>query len=211
MMPTMTDTTPDLPALAKGSPAPPPNAERVDWIQTFSGHAVFPATPLPGEIHIEDIAHHLAMLCRYAGAVSRFYSVAEHSVLVSNYLLPLYGPEVAFQGLMHDAPEAYLVDLPRPVKLILPGYIEMEQKIEHAVALRYGLSDTFDPAVKDADTRILMDERTELLKPPPIPWRTDLEPLGVTVEGWGPRKAERLFLNQFDYLNFQRMTMEPTA
>ena len=88
-------------------------SERVgDWIQTMSGVIFYPLDPRPEEIRIEDIAHALSHQCRFAGHCREFYSVAEHSVRVSREL----PQEFMLWGLLHDASEAYLVDLPRPIK-----------------------------------------------------------------------------------------------
>jgi uncharacterized protein len=83
-----------------------------DWIQTYTGKQFWPLSPLPEDIVIEDIAHALSMQCRFGGHVRTFYSVAQHSVHVSLLVEPQY----ALWGLLHDAAEAYLVDLPRPIK-----------------------------------------------------------------------------------------------
>src|SRR5579885_2784587 len=83
-----------------------------DWIQTYCGVAFYPLDPRPEEILIEDIAHALSMLCRFTGHVKRFYSVAQHCVYVSHRC----DPKDALWGLLHDAAEAYLNDISRPVK-----------------------------------------------------------------------------------------------
>ena len=74
-----------------------------DWLQTFTGKAFFPLDPRPEEMDIFDIAHALSNLCRYGGHCNKFYSVAEHSVLVSILCRLYYGEQVALQGLLHDA------------------------------------------------------------------------------------------------------------
>ena len=87
-------------------------ARKGDWIQTFTGRAFYVLDPRPEDVDIEDIAHALSMQCRFAGHCREFYSVAQHSVTAS-WLVP---PEDALWGLLHDAAEAYVVDLPRPIK-----------------------------------------------------------------------------------------------
>src|SRR5690606_5290032 len=79
-----------------------------DWMQTFTGRAVYPLDLRPDDIDIQDIAHALSMQCRYAGHTRQFYSVAEHSVHVARWCRQ-YGPAAALEGLLHDATEAYLV------------------------------------------------------------------------------------------------------
>ena len=107
------------------------------FIGTFSGLRFWPLDPNPEKILIADIAHALAHQCRFGGHASKFYSVAEHSVHVSQLCLP----EDALWGLLHDASEAYLVDLPRPLKLLpeFAPYREAERRLQRAVALRFGL------------------------------------------------------------------------
>ena len=110
--------------------------DRLDgFIGTFSGLRFWPLNPNPEKILIEDVAHSLAHQCRFGGHVWRFYSVAEHSVHVSN----LYPSEDVLWGLLHDASEAYLVDLPRPLKLLpeFALYREAERRLQRAVAVRF--------------------------------------------------------------------------
>lgn len=169
-----------------------------DWLQTYTGRQFWPLDPRPEEIFIEDIAHHLSMLCRYAGAVTRFYSVAEHSVHVSRYVSAANAP----WGLLHDAPEAYLVDVPRPVKRSLPQYEAIESQLMAAVSRRFKLLPiwTMPAEVAEADMRICVDEKAQNMAPG-LMWGIDgLEPLGVTIECWSPERAEQEFLAEFGRL-----------
>jgi hypothetical protein len=171
-----------------------------DWMQTFTGRAVYPLDLRPENIDIRDIAHSLSLQCRYAGHVRRFYSVAEHSVHVARYCRQ-NGPEAALEGLLHDATEAYLVDVPRPIKPFLKSYKMMEQRAWAAIAGRFGLApDLYCEAVHDDDNRILHDERAALMAPCEREWSLTGEPLGVAIECWGPERAEREFLALFDEL-----------
>lgn len=164
-----------------------------DWMQTYTGRQFWPLDPHPDEIDIRDIAHALSMMCRYGGHVDQFYSVAEHSVLISHNV----PPEHAMEGLMHDASEAYLVDVPRPIKRDLIGYRDIEAVLERAVADKFGMSYPWPDEVKNADNRILNDERDQLMKSPPMKWAGDSEPLGVTCVGLMPREAEAWFLDRY--------------
>lgn len=166
------------------------------WMQTFTGLQVWPLDMRPEDIVIEDIAHALSMLCRYAGHCENFYSVAEHSVLVAAHMPTR---ELRMWGLLHDASEAYLVDVPRPIKPHLPGYKTAEQAVMRAVAERFDLLPRIEPAeVKAADNAILLDEQRQNLKAPPAPWSVEGEPLGVRLHCWPPHIAERKFLTAFD-------------
>lgn len=94
-------------------------------LTTWTGTVFDFTRPLEGEIRLEDIAHALGMLCRFNGHIRRFYSVAQHSVLVSR----MVEPEHALQALFHDAPEAYAGDVTAPLKKFMPNYQMLEAKI----------------------------------------------------------------------------------
>lgn len=175
---------------------------RGDWIQTFTGRAFWPLDPRPEEVEIADIAHALAHQCRYAGHVRRFYSVAEHSVLLARSV----SPKNALWALLHDASEAYLVDLPRPVKREVRGYREAEAVVMLAICARFGLTVEMPQEVHLADGRILTDERQQAMAAPPMPWKAEeqVEPLGVTLPFWSPVKAELEFMAMFDRLSVGR-------
>lgn len=170
-----------------------------DWIQTFTGAQFWPCSPRVEDIDIEDIAHALSLQCRYMGHCQNFYSVAEHCVLVSDSLPPKW----KLWGLLHDAAEAYLVDMARPIKPFLTNYKELEDQLMHAVVEKFGLEPIFPmpDEVKAVDNRILFDERAQNLKAPPTPWNNELQPLGVTLKLWAPKMAEAVFLDTFDKLS----------
>lgn len=165
------------------------------WIQTWSGRAFDFTNPDPDSVDIADIASHLSKLCRFAGAVHTFYSVAEHSVYVSR-MVPR---EYALQGLLHDATEAYVVDLPKPLKDMLPDYRVAEQRVWEAVARHFGLPLELDESVKDADIRMLLAERDQLLVKPPIPWTwaNGIQPAKFTIRCHVPSTAKLAFLDRF--------------
>jgi hypothetical protein len=164
------------------------------WITTFTGKQFWPLDPLADDIDIRDIARSLSMQCRFIGHSKGFYSVAEHSLHIAGWLTP----EFALWGLLHDAAEAYLGDLARPIKPYLTGYVEAEAKIMKAIVQRFNLDPIEAPKeVKEADNRIVFDERAALLAPPPEPWNFELEPLGVQIKCLSPEIAEREFLRNF--------------
>ena len=169
-----------------------------DWMQTFTGRQFWPMDPRPSEIEIDDIAHSLAMQCRYAGHCNRFYSVAEHSVHVASWVAKVAPRPYALAGLLHDATEAYLVDVPRPVKPFLPGYKEAEARLWNVVAERFfGYALAIPAIVHEADNRILNDERQQNMSTPPQEWAHTGDPLGITLEFWTPEQAEFQFLTTF--------------
>lgn len=169
-----------------------------DWMQTYTGQAFDPLHPDPKKINIADIAHALSMNCRYAGHVNRFYSVAEHCIHVSR-VVP---PEHALWALLHDATEAYIADLVRPVKHRMPEYQEVERNLMWAICKRFNLPHLTPTAVKDADLRIVVDEKAALLGPEPATWGAidGVEPLGVAIQAWLPFEAEAHYLARFSQL-----------
>ena len=171
---------------------------RGDWMQTYTGVQFYPMDPRPGEVNIVDIAHALSLICRYGGHVDRFYSVAEHCVLMSQHV----PKEDALWALLHDASEAYVGDMVRPLKYQLPSYMEAEDRVIEAIVGRFGLGTATMPAsVKDADNRILLTERAALMSSTRHMWaQEDLEPLPVAVIGLRPRTVEQAYLNRFEEL-----------
>lgn len=179
------------------------------WIQTFTGQAIdLDGTLDPRSINLQDIAHGLANTCRYAGQSRLFYSVAEHSVNVMRCARDIARQEGMgfiqsrqFQraALMHDAQEAYLGDMPTPLKNLFPAYKELEGQFEEAISSRFGLNSArHKRIVKRADLACLFAERDQLLGDSPRedwahglqgePWR------GCEVLGWSPALAKQRFL-----------------
>lgn len=166
---------------------------RGDWMQTYTGRAYFPHDPRPEEVHIEDIAHGLSMQCRYAGQCDRPYCTAEHSWFVS-YMVERRN---ALAGLMHDAPETYLNDMVRPVKVGLPEYYVLELKNWKVIAYRFGLPVTLPHDVHQADNAILFSERDQNMKPPPYAWKLPDPGYRVKLHFWSAKKAEKMFLRRY--------------
>jgi len=171
----------------------PPRCSRT-WIQTFTGKQFWPLNPDPADICIEDIAHALAMKCRYTGHTKSFYSVAQHSVLCSYHC-----PGDPRQALMHDASEAYLPDVARPVKRMLAGFREIEDHLSEIINAKFGLAWPMPDCVKEIDLVMLATERRDLMATPPIPWISTerVTTLPERIEAWNPRVAKQLFLSRF--------------
>ena len=189
-------------------------ARRGDWMQTYTGRQYWPLDPHPDDVSIDDIAHHLAMICRYCGACSRHYSVAEHSVYVSR-LVP---PELALPALLHDAPEAYCNDIVRPVKRHLPGYAAIEAANEAAIfeALHVPTPTEADwYLIKQADNAILLAEQAQLMAPAPAKWAPLDVPLVLVEQAHDllraavapfPPGAKYLFLQRYRELTSVAVT-----
>ena len=171
-----------------------------DWIQTASGLAFYPLRPRRDDLRLFDIAHGLSNLCRYGGQCRTFYSVAEHSVLLS-YAVP---PSLARWGLMHDASEAYLIDIPKPLKPFLPQYRDAERRLMEIIAARYELDWPEPETLREYDTRILHNEQAALHPHPPQPWNIPGRPLsGITITEWQPLQARMRFLIRCEELGIR--------
>ena len=144
------------------------------------------------EFDIEDIACGLANTCRFGGQCPEFYSVAEHSVYVS-MLVP---EELRWFGLMHDAAEAFIGDMPKPLKEMLPDYKAVEARVEAAVADRFGLPHKMPPEIKRADIIMLRTEQQQLMRNHDTwHWTFGFEPAELTIQRLSPADAKVFFLN----------------
>lgn len=185
---------------------------RGDWVQTWSGKRFYPFAPDVDSIDILDIAHALAMTCRYGGHCKQFYSVAQHSVLVASKA----PAELALRALMHDAPEAYTGDLVRPIKkhpeMVVFQWVE--ETVERAICAKFDLPfPIMNLAIKRLDNRILNDERDAVLVPTDDLWDVPGagEPLGVVIKPWSPEVAREKFLNAFEEYSSWRSKLEAVA
>lgn len=175
-----------------------------DWMQLYSGRQFWPMDPRADEVEITDIAHSLAMQCRYAGHCLRFYSAAEHSVRVARYVAAMHASvDTVLWALLHDASEAYLVDVPRPVKPYLAGYKDAERAVMAAVCDRFGLPHEMPGIVHEIDGRIIADERANMAVCVQ-PWASTGAPINARLEYWIPEQAEREFLATFEMLQNMR-------
>jgi hypothetical protein len=166
------------------------------WITTFTGRTIHPFAPEVDDIYIEDIAHALAFTCRWAGHTSEYFSVAQHSVLVS-LLCPV---EWALEGLMHDASEAYLTDIPSPLKPHIPGYQELERRVEAAIAEGFSLVYPFDVSIKEADHAALTYEVSAFMPHKRLLEHFRVSKMTPTIDllvSWPPEMAEAKFLDRY--------------
>ena len=135
--------------------------DRDDWFVTHSGRVFFVRDPDPSAICIEDVAHALAHVCRFGGHCDTHYSVAQHSIFVSHEVTP----HLALHALLHDAAEAYIGDVIRPLKHQLPEYKAIEVRVEAAIAEAFGLRPLIAierEAIKAADRVALATERRDV-------------------------------------------------
>lgn len=163
-------------------------------ILLFGGSYFDFAAPETSAFTIEDIAHGLAMTCRFAGQCRRHYSVAQHSFHVSQVVPSQH----AYQGLMHDAPEAFVGDMAKPLKIMLPDYRAIEKHVESAVFSRFKVATPLPPTIKEADIRMLVTEQHQLMRN-----RDDWsycrgrEPFDFEIPTWSPEEAKAKFLERF--------------
>lgn len=161
---------------------------------TYSGRPFWPLDPRVEDVRVEDIAHSLSMICRFNGHVRAFYSVAQHSVLVS-YATP---PEFALEGLLHDASEAYVGDMVKPLKVDMEAYREAEARVDAVVREKFGLPATMSKEVKEADFRLFVTEKRDLISPGQgVDWGDESgwpEPLPERIRPLTPDGAKRMFL-----------------
>lgn len=169
----------------------------MSYIETYSGKKIDFFEPRADQIDIADIARGLSRLPRFAGQTKTFYSVALHSVNVAGILPEKY----KLQGLMHDAAEAYIGDLPTPFKRNIPEFAELEKRIWTAICERFGIALELAPLVKTADATMLVSER-DLLKPAVTDWGAYEENLRVYVQHRSsePDYGFKLFLEEFQRL-----------
>ena len=153
------------------------------WIQTFTGKRINVFNPKPYDISILDIAHALSNLCRFTGHTKLFYSVAEHSCYVAEYV----PPQFALKGLLHDAAEAYLSDVSRPIKPFLTNYREIEDDLLAAIFQKFGLNSGIEREIKDYDSRLCLTEGLHMMH---------------SIEGWKLAETFQPILGfQFKYLS----------
>lgn len=172
-----------------------------NWMLTYTGQRVDPLDVRSFLINIEDIAHSLAMQCRYGGHSNRFYSVAEHSVLISRALESnSYSEGIAFAGLLHDAAEAYIGDIITPLKTQISYAIKFhEHSALREIFMKFGAPWPIHPIVHSYDKRIASTEMKTLFRFL-IEQDPDTRPLDVDISGWNPEDAEAEFLKRFHEL-----------
>lgn len=180
------------------------------WIITYTGLKFYHLNPQPEMVTVEDIAHSLSQLCRWTGHTRFHYSVAQHSVYASQ----ISAPEFAFDALLHDASEAYLGDMNRPLKHFTaagPAYREIEEKVEDVIFKKFGVRFPLAEEVKDVDTKMLYAEKAQLMnvtsatKYEARKWGRDETAANIRIERWTPKRAERAFLARFKQLNKEKL------
>lgn len=161
-------------------------------MQTFTGKLVDLADFRVEDVRLPDIAHALSLINRFTGHSKVPYSVAQHSVMVSQ----MCDPENALWGLLHDASEAYLGDMATPLKTLLPDYRALEEHVQKTIAKAFYLSWPIPQDVKVADLRALMGEKRDII-PCGIDWGLDIEPKCGPINPCGWQQAKTLFEERY--------------
>ncbi len=173
------------------------NAEGAeDWIETFESKFVqYVRLNEPTNFNIEDIAHSLSNLCRFNGHCKHFYSVAQHCCIVAEHMRRPF----KLTALMHDAAEAYIGDIPRPIKGMFPGLKNLENHLQAQIFANFGLPFPYPRDIDIIDSRLLLAEGHQLFKKP-VHWTVGkLEPLDYKFTMlWSPETAEVKFLQKFE-------------
>lgn len=164
---------------------------------TASGKLINIREPEPDMMDISDIAHSLAMICRFGGHCNRFYSVGQHSVIVSA-IAPI---ELALEALMHDAAEAYLGDVIKPLKIILGDtYKDLEERFMRQIIKHFNLDVEKLEQVKQYDMAALELEHQFLQRNNTDVWVKTMERIGIPIHqqhAWSPDYAREMFLHQY--------------
>ena len=172
-------------------------------LTSWSGVDINITSPQASDIHIKDIAHSLSMICRYNGTTRYHYSVAQHSLAVANVAQKMgYPPEQVLYALLHDATEAYICDIPRPLKSLLSEYRKIEQSLNQVIMDKFGISGVDTTTVDVIDYNIVYDEALEVLDKTPS-WLnryTSVAKDRTLFRRMNPTDAYKLFMNKYNEL-----------
>jgi hypothetical protein len=156
-------------------------------IRTFTGIYVNVFEPTQEMFCIEDIAHSLSQQCRFGGHLPKYYSVAQHCIIMSQYM----HKSLKLQALLHDASEAYLLDIPTPIKKGLLNYKEIEERLMTELSVKFGFQYPLHEAVKEVDEYMLQWEWSRLMLS---------EDTFPDIECWSPNDAKEMFISTFENL-----------
>jgi hypothetical protein len=174
---------------------------------TYTGKVVSAINFTEDMIDIKDIAHSLSLQCRFNGHVREFYSVADHSLFVSNIVEVDYKYSsdrsqymTVYAALLHDASEAYLPDIPRPTKYSIKGLKEIENKIQGVIVKHFNIVGPEWSNIHEADELALSTEADQLMITQGKGWSGLPIPLNYKFRLMFPKEAEAQFLSRFYWL-----------
>ncbi|MBC7860185.1 MAG: phosphohydrolase [Burkholderiaceae bacterium] len=173
-----------------------------DYVSTFSGNRFYPLVPRIDRVAIEDIAHGLAYQCRFNGQTREFYSVAQHSLVVAS----LVAPHQRMAALLHDAAEAYLGDMVKPLKVLLPEFGVLEERVTDIIAAAFRLDFSDYGPIKRADLIALATEKRDLMPHSAERWAylDDIAALPGAIVPMSPGQAKFCFLEMYARLDAER-------
>ncbi|KKN15346.1 hypothetical protein LCGC14_0987070 [marine sediment metagenome] len=167
-----------------------------EWIPTYTGRKFYPLDPRIEDIYIDDIAQALSLKCRFGGHCRTFYSVAQHSDLVSRKCRKEY----ALRGLMHDTAEAYLPDISAPLKRdrIIRPLLEIEESLIRLIFKKFHLKYPLPKNIDEADKRLCMSEGRDLMYDI-SEWKLGkiYKPYQMKIKPVGPELAKKMFMARF--------------
>ncbi len=181
----------------------------IDYIQTYTGKEFWFPYPTIDMFSVLDEAHALSNLCRFGGHVSQFYGVGNHCVLASKYINS-NDPYIQFEALHHEIEEAYMIDLPTPIKYLpdMIMYRTIAKEIKRVGRQFHQLNPVESPLVKEVDLRLLFTEKRDLMPKGGRKWKNNVEPFDFTIEPMSPKEAEQAFLDRhwelLEQINEQR-------
>lgn len=177
------------------------------WIETYTGKYFDLVNPSPDDVDVVDIAHSLSMQCRYNGHCRKFYSVAQHSVMVAKLMPKVPERSLGIYGLLHDAAEAYIGDIPSPVKALISDIREVEERILNVIYAKFNLDIAMSrmPEIKHADRIAMTIEVKNLMFSGGRDWGEFLftHGYGISLETklmeLSSSEAETQFLNEVQF------------
>lgn len=189
--------------------------KQTNWVGTLHGRRIDLRAPKPEEIDILDVMSGLGNQCRFTGQVSEFYSIAEHSIHVCELVIRWGHPDLAFDALFHDGPEAFIGDVSTPLKReIAQCYRPVEERLIAAFATRFGLGNVKHPVIVEADRVALMTER-DAIQPNHSDWGPAFEGVArdpLFAHRWPvPRDARAAFLAKYIELARERVPRAVTV
>lgn len=177
--------------------------KRRPWLKVAKpAKPFYPFDPRPEEIDITSIAWALSMQCRFNGHLTSFYSVAQHSVMVSRIVESEhpFDNKLIFRALMHDAHEAYVGDIVSPVKRALPEFYEIEDRVDRAICDKFNMEYKMPPCIKEADVIALVTESRDLQDGQSLEEEFGVKPLDMVIEPLSQADAYKNFMNRFNSL-----------
>ncbi len=178
------------------------NNSEVIWVETYTGKHVDPLHLQDSDICIEDIAHSLSLICRFVGHCRRFYSVAQHSIHTAELIedcIPSddVGHRTMLAGLLHDAAEAYINDISRPIKYAVKGFKEIDNVATGVVMKHFNCVGTDWTLIKKMDNMMLATEASQLMYTGGEDWYLPEPEVRMIIPVMIPQLAEDIFKERF--------------